>query len=237
MKLNELVSHTRCSLLRDTAKPQLWTDTELVRFLNCGYKDFAIRTHNIIDDATPAYTTFDTVIGQDVYDLDPVVLLINELGIAEYDITDPLLPLLTNYTPLQDRMRGQGKRIFMSGRPYYYTAQVRTNSIRLIPTPDAVYTIEMVVARKPKYDLSQGTDTPEINEEYHLNLCDFAAWRALTGNDPDGTNMTAGKAFRDIYDLAVRDAKRALARERLGVSPQGRANWTGKKRSYGYSGI
>ena len=233
MNLSELVGHTRCTVLRDTAVPQLWSDKELVRFLNFGYKDFVIRTHSIIDSVTPAYCTFDTVIGQDTYPLNAAVLLVNELGIAEYDIND----VLTNYTPLHDRTRSQQRRSFTAGRPGYYTAQVRTGSIRLMPTPDAVYTIEMIVARKPKRDLEQGSDVPEIAEQYHLNLCDFAAWRALTGNDPDGTNMAAGKAFRDIYDLAVRDAKRALSRERLGVSPQARANWTGKKRSYGYSGI
>jgi hypothetical protein len=225
MNLAELVSHTRCSVLRDTAVPQLWSNTELIRFLNFGYKDFAIRTHNIIDDTTAAYCTFDTVVGQDIYELNDAVLLIDELGIAEYDVDN----VLTNYTPLRDCTREQGRRSFISGRPCRYTAQVRTKTLRLLPTPDAVYTIEMVVARKPKKDLAADGDVPEIAEEYHLNLCDFAAWRALTNNDPDGSNMVAAKTFRDIYDLAVRDAKRAFGRQRLGVNPQARSNWTGKR--------
>ena len=225
MDLSELVSHTRNNVLRDTALPSLWSDAELTLYLNQAVKEFAIRTHEIVDDSTAAVTTFDTVAGQAVYDLHESIIIVNEAGLVEYNDSDEEI----SYTPLRDRTRGQLRRRFSSGRPCYYTAQVRTDSIRLDPTPDAVYTIEMIVARKPLANMANPTDEPEISEEYHLNLCDYAAYRALVSNQPEGANMAAADTFKGIWDLGVRDAKRAIALKRAGETPQARANWTGKR--------
>lgn len=228
MTLQELVNHTRCNVLRDTATPSLWSDLEIARYINQAVKEFAIRTHDIVDDTTPAITTFATVAGQQVYDLHASVIMVNEVGLVEYDITvDPAEE--TSYTPLQDRTRRQLRRRFSKGRPTAYTAQVRTHSMRLDPTPDAVYTVEMVVVRKPLVDMTNAKQSPEIDEHYHLNLCDFAAFRCLSNNKPEGADMAAGDDFKTLWDLAVRDAKRAITNMRAGVNPQARNNWTGKR--------
>lgn len=232
MNLQELVNHTRCNILRDTAVPSLWTDSEILRYLNQAVKEFAIRTHDIVDDTTAEVVKFVTVAGQQVYDLHPSVLIINEAGIVEYDADDPTLEI--NYTEMADRTRRQLRRRYSKGRPCRYTAQVRTQSIRLDPIPDDVYNIEMVVARKPLQDMSHEKHVPEIDEQYHLNLCDFAAFRCLSNNKPEGADMASGSEFKTLWDLAVRDAKRAIANQHAGVNPMARNNWTGKRyRSHG----
>ncbi len=229
MNLRELVNHTRCAVLRDTAVPSLWSDTEITRYLNQAEAEFAIRTHEIVDGATEAVVKLVTVPGQQVYDLHPSILIINEMGIVEYDLTDPQAPVETNYTELHDHTRRQLRRRYAKGRPCRYTAQVRTDSVRLDPIPDAVYTIEMVVARKPIKPLTSGGQSPEIDEQYHLHLCDFAAFRCLSNNKPEGADMASGADFKTLWDLAVRDAKRAISNQRAGVNPQARSNWTGKR--------
>jgi hypothetical protein len=100
----------------------------------------------------------------------------------------------------------------------------------LYPVPDDVYEVRLIVARKPLKSLVTSKDVPEIDDEYHISLCDFAAWRALNNNDPEGSNMAAAKEFRASWDLTIRDVRRDMARMRLGVKPQARANWTGKQR-------
>ena len=46
--------------------------------------------------------------------------------------------------------------------------------------------------------------------------------------------MVSGDDFKTLWDLAVRDAKRAITKQRAGVNPQARNNWTGKRyRSHG----
>lgn len=227
MNLQELVNHTRSSVLRDTAIPSLWSDIEITLYLNHAENEFAIRTHDIVDDSTPAVVQFSTVAGQKVYPLHQSIIMINELGIVEYDVDDPTVEV--NYTQLHDRTRRQLRRRFGIGRPCLYTAQVRSNSIRLDPTPDAAYTIEMVVARKPLQPMSDPEHVPEVDAQYHLNLCDFAAFRCLTNNRPEGAEMASGAEFKALWDLAVRDAKRAITNERAGVNPKARSNWTGKR--------
>lgn len=228
MNLKSLVNHVRSNILRDCAIPQLWSDTEITRYLNQGEKEFATRTHDIVDDSTASITSFVTVVGQAVYPLHKSILLVNEAGLVEYDTSGPD-PVEIAYTELRDRTRGQLRRRYSPGRPSLYTAQVRTKSIRLDPIPDAVYTIEMVVARKPKQEMSQGQHEPEISEDYHLALCDFAAFRCLTNNKPEGADMASAAEFKGLWDLAVRDAKRAIARQRAGDTALARNNWTGKR--------
>ncbi len=226
MNLSELMEQLRCATLRDTALPQLWSDTELVRYLNQAQIEFAIRTHELVDDTTAATCKITTVSGQAVYPLHKSVVVVAEAGVVTRDSDTEEE---TGYTPLQDRTRRQLPRTHTKGCPSKYTAQVRTNSIRFFPTPDAAYDIELVVARKPLYALVKGNDVPEISEEYHLALVDFATFRALTNNNPEGSDMASGKEFRALWDLAVRDAKRAIATLRAGENPQVRGNWTGKR--------
>lgn len=225
MNLSELMEQLRCATLRDTALPRLWSDTELVRYLNQAQIEFAVRTHELVDDTTPATCKITTVPGQAVYSLHKSVVIVAEAGVVTRDSGAEE----TGYTPLQDRTRGQLLRSHVKGCPSKYTAQVRTRSIRFFPIPDAAYDIELVVARKPLYAMEKGNDVPEISEEHHLALVDFAAFRALTNNNPEGANMAAAREFKALWDLAVRDAKRAVATLRAGENPQARGNWTGKQ--------
>ena len=134
-----------------------------------------------------------------------------------------------SYHPMSSNTRGQQHTSFRKGRPCAYTIQTRSNAARLWPVPDDVYKVVMVVARKPLNKLVNSKDIPEIDEDYHLGLCDYAAWRALTNNDPEGANMAAADKFFGAWSLMVRDAKRDLRRMRAGQFPQARDNWTGKR--------
>jgi hypothetical protein len=77
--------------------------------------------------------------------------------------------------------------------------------------------------------MAADTDTPEIPEDYHLSLCDWAAYRALDNNDPDGGAMVDGSPFRAKFEMAVRDAKRDVYWMRTGPNRVARSNWTGKR--------
>jgi hypothetical protein len=228
MNLSELVEHSRCSVLRDTAPPFLWSDTEIILYLNEAERLFARRTH-CLSDSTSDLTTFNTVVGTADYTLDPRIVFVSEIGV----VLDPG-ETYQSYHALRDNTRGQQFVTFSAGRPLCYTAQASSGTIRFVPVPDAIYKIIMTVARKPLNILERGADTPEINEDYHLALCDYVAYRALSNNDVDGTNQAAGQSFLDRWNTTIRDAKRDLARTRGGISPQARNNWTGKRASIRY---
>lgn len=223
MNLGELIVHLRCAVLRDDAVPYLWQDAELIRYLNQAVLEFAKRTH-IIQDDTSDFTTFDTVAGQAGYLLDSRILAVQELGL---ELDDGLGNL--TYRPLVDRTRHQLLNNYSQGMPCGYNLQVATQALRFYPVPDDIYTVRMLVARKPAYELRNSKDVPEIPEDYHLTLCNFAAYTALMNNDPERANMAAATGFRAQWDLDVRDAKRYLTHLRSGVTPRARANWTGKR--------
>lgn len=222
MKLKELLAHVRCSKLRDTALPQLWGDPELLRYFNQAQKEFAVRTHCLVDD-TEDFTTFDTVVGQQVYDLDQRIVFVGEADILVGESGSE------NWLPLHDAMRHKVRRTKSAGRPSCYTAQVRTNTLRLAPVPDAVYTIQLVVAHKPLEPLNSPDQEPEIDELYHLALTDYVVWQALVSNNPEGADMASATGFRNAWDVAIRDAKRDIMRMRAGANTQARSNWTGKR--------
>lgn len=226
MTLSELLGHLRCNVLRDTAQPQLWSDTELIRYLNLAQVEFCRRTFALTDGSS-SFTTFNTVAGDGAYLLDKRIVFIAEAWTVGRDNPDDVTEI-TSVHPLRDGARGQVPVSVHKGRPACWTAQIGTGMIRLHPVPDDVYEVQMIVSRKPLRDMADAKDIPEIDEEYHIPLCDFAAWRALTNNDPEGANMSSAKEFRAAWDLTIRDVRRDMARMRLGPKPQARANWTGK---------
>lgn len=226
MRLRELLGHLRCSVLRDDSQPRLWSDTELAAFLDEAYRHFARRTFCLSSDEAD-FTTFQTVAEQQEYPLDSRVLRVEEAGIIEVYADDQ-----KTWFELRDGTRSQVYRSFYAGRPSMYSAQVSTGKIRFSPVPDKAYTVQLRVTHLPLLRLGKGTleSELEIPEDYQLNLADYAAWRALKNNDPEGAQMSAAKDFRDAYDLAVRDAKRDYAHLHAGESAQARGNWTGKSR-------
>lgn len=231
MTLRELMVHLRYSVLRDTASPTLWTDAELKAFLNEAQVNFARRTFCLLDDSS-SFTTILTAPNTPQYALDPRIIRIQHAAVAEYD---PETQEQTSWGTLRDGTRGQVSRAGWTGRPVLYTTQTATHRLRLWPVPDAEYSIELVVARTPLSKLEIETDECEIpGEEYQLALCDYAAWRALKNNSPEGAQMVPAADFRAAYELVVRDAKRDLATLHQGESAQARGNWTGKMRSVRY---
>lgn len=228
MEFQELLGHLRANVLRDRALPELWSDTELKLYLNEAQVEFARRTHCLVDDEA-AFTLFETVVGEAQYALDNRILFINTAHVRKPTPDDPgAVP--EDWTLMRDYTRGRIPRTITQRRPCAYTAQCNRNSFRLAAPADDVYEIQLMVARKPLAAMVAATDTPEIDEDYHLALVDYAAWRALSNNDPEKANMASGKDFRAAWDLQVRDAKRDIARLHAGATPQARGNWTGKVR-------
>lgn len=219
MNLAELRKHLRGTILRDkaaTPSDRLWSNADLDLWLNEAQDQFARRTH-CLSDSTSNFTELETVAGQASYKLDRRIIFVAEIVHSD---GRPLAPLNKHNVP----------RSIVTGRPSRYTTDAGVTTLRLYPTPDAAYTLDLLVARRPKAKMVEDTDIPEIDEEFHLDLCSWVAYRALRVNDPDGGNMVASEPFRAEWELRVRDAKRGVFRLRSGAEPQVQApSWTGKR--------
>lgn len=216
MNVGELVEHIRSDVLRDEATPPLWSDALLVRYLNEAIDQFTIRTH-CLQDETSTFTTVETVPGVTDYPLDPRIVFVAEVVDVERGAV------------LRDRSRTRVGFRSITGRPVSYRLDASHSKLKLYPTPDDEYELQMLVARKPLEPLVNDTDEPEIPEHFHLKLCDWVAYRCLRNNDPDGGKMMDAEPFRVDWEMTLRDAKRELYRLRTGANPMAARNWTGKR--------
>jgi len=209
MNLAELVEHIRVYYLRDTEPPYLWPAKELIRYLNDAQKLFARHTHCITDETT--VLTLDTTPS---YKLPPSIVHVyevyNDTGRRLARKNRQKLPITT-----------------YEGKPIHYTMDAGHSTIRFGPTPDGEYEFLLLTARLPLVEMKQRTDVPEIPEEYHLALCDYAAYMAVRNNDTEGSNTNAGANFREDWELKLRDAKRDSYHLRGGSNQQVVNNWVG----------
>ena len=213
----ELLDHTRKDVLRDSAWPYLWSDDLIYTRLNEAQILFCRKTHALRDN-TSSFTQITTEIGVNEYALDPTVLGISSASISGqvHDMHDKT----RTYVP--------SNLLTSTGLPTVYTTDEATHTLRLYPVPNAVYTVLMRVARKPLVPISD-TTSPEIPEEYHLDLVEYAAYRCLRGNDPDGSNAKAAEEYNKTWSQRLSLAKNEYYKFRHGANPTVVNNWTGKR--------
>lgn len=237
MKLLELVEELRENILRDTsdavrtdARNYLLDDKSLVRYINDAQNRFATRTLCLREETTPAICHLQLVAGSDTYTLDPRVVAIYGAASSSFHIARSTYSALTGSNRFAlgggTLMRGQ------AGRPRWFYTDRETGKIGFYPAPDAEFAEDVVVLRVARLPLRQlavedMNAVPEIPVEYHLDLLEWAAWRALRNHDNDLENLQKAsahkKAFEDTVGELSRTARRLLMQE-LQFTPQ--TNWS-----------
>lgn len=216
MTLEELLYDARHAVLRDSVAPALWSDTLLARYFNEAEAIFARRTHCLISDAEEFCT------------------LTTEAGKAKYALSDKIIYILDivdeNGLPVRSRSRNRVPSASFPGKPTIFTADSGYKAVRLYPIPDDTYTYTMTVAHKPTKKLIHLKQSPQIPEEYHSALIDYAVYRALLNNGPEGGDTTAAGPFKTEWELALRDAKRDSYHMRASPNAAVMNNWTGERR-------
>jgi len=220
----ELLSHLGGHLLRDRktsvtggVNEPLWPDSVLIRYLNKAETLFARRTFCLIDATTAAVTQISVVANTTQYALHPSVLkvlsarldgMITELIHVSHSEMHPgntyrayPWPDLTTFPP---------------GMPRLYSTQESTGLIEFGPVPDGSYTAHLRVARTPitAMSLDALTATPEIPEMYHFDICDYAAYLALTEPEVDGYAPEHAATFLNRFNDNVRMARQDAIRLR-----------------------
>lgn len=237
MDVGELLSELRSNILRDVSdelSPQdagrLWSDPTLVRYINDGQNQFAVKTLFLRDETTPAITQLTLVEGQEVYPLDPRVVAV--LGAR----TDRIHLSRTTYGGLLSNagdltIGGLRRGPCANGQPVRFYTDRETGKLGVWPAPDASWAgkvLTLRVARKPLKPLLAADlkAVPEIPEEYQLDILEWAAWRALRNHDVDGENMAKAnshkKRFEDTANELARQARRLLAQD---IQFDVRTNW------------
>jgi hypothetical protein len=98
-------------------------------------------------------------------------------------------------------------------------------NFRAYPIPSALYagcTIQMRVARLPKHLTPDNTEVaPEVPEEYHLDLLDYAAYLALRIVDHELGDPERAQEFLTTFEAKVDLARREMLRKMFAPSVWG----------------
>lgn len=211
----ELVANLRNDILDDVKLPYLWSDPELLRYLNyaevqaCRRSDLIVDAVTANDSGTAATAstagqrplcTVTLTAGQAVYNLSPKVLKVKRCQIygMEYPLQGPL-----TYYELDERSvgwigtSGTVGTAASGGFPSSFLNEPG-NTITFVLAPSATGTAILTVSRLPLLSFTLQT-SPEIPEVYHVGLMDWAAHLAYSKNDAETYNPVRAKDYEDKF--------------------------------------
>jgi hypothetical protein len=193
MTPQELIDHARV-VLDDNGEPQLWTDDELVRYLNAAVNEACERALLIEDRSTPACCTITLVAGQAEYPLHKSVIRVKRVAWGSDVLTS------TSTEELDDGMFGWENA---EGRPAAFI-EGSGNTIRLSRIPRAedlavTPTLSLVVYRTLLSPLTPESnldgELTDVKAIYQLRLLDWVGRLAYMKRDSETFDATRSNQF------------------------------------------
>ncbi len=237
MTLEDLLSLLRGSILNDRTdrtagtSDYLWSDADLITYIDEAQRRFAVRGLVLRDGSTPEVTRVTLVEGQTEYALHQAVLAVisAKTSDATADLTRVGHGLLNAYRqPTETWIDPASFTAGTPGAPLAYTTDetltygdnedLSAITLRIYPTPsaDAAGTvIRLRVVRKPLDPLTATnlSARPEIPEDHHIEMLDYAAYLALRIVDDDAGSPKRAAEFLALFDKNVQEAKKSAMRK------------------------
>lgn len=251
MNLTDLLDELRSGILNDkTARVSgtadyLWTDARLIRYIDEAQNRFATKSLVIRDGRTAECCQVTLVEGQTEYPLHEAVIAVvsAKISTATADLARVGHSLISAYRPTGEQWYDS---TYYTGIPAGTTLAYSTDEgvsdqmadgvsqvvLRVYPEPnaDAAGTIiQLRVVRKPLARLTIGnmSTTPEIPEDHHLEMLDWAAYLALRIVDDDAGAPKRAGDFAASFEVHVKNARNAAMRKMFAPLPwgYGRGGW------------
>lgn len=222
MNVRELLEELRENILRDVSDAVgsdsdsfLLSDKALVRYINDAQNKFAAQTLCLRDETTPTVTEIDLVAGQESYALDKRVLAVHATRVNSRRFLKA-----TTYAFLAGNREAfalgcQTELQWDDGEPVYFYTDRETQKIGIYPAPSVEFVAShpklfLRVSRLPLEPLrAENTDAePDVPEQYHLDLLEWAAYRALMNSDIEVEQMGRANARRNRFNDTVVQLKR-----------------------------
>jgi hypothetical protein len=244
VNLGDLLSELREGILHDFsdqvsgASDQLWSDERLVRYIDEAHRRFAREALVIRDGVTAQCCQITTVIGQTNYPLDKSVIAVLSVRMAGDNTDLPRAghsdfdtyrePDSLYFNPSQLASYPPGKALAYDTDETMVMDDKGTWSgvnLRLFPgiaSPYGGIIANMRVIRLPlqRLRLDNLDATPEVPEDYHLDMLDWAAYLALRIVDLDEGQPDRAKDFKKTFEEHIVTAQRNMKRK---IQP--RAQW------------
>ena len=215
MNLLELVTHLRSSILDDVGGTGIswanitenddevvqlrWTNEELTRFINEAEKR-ACRNALLIKSASSDYDI--TVVADTAeYALNSKIVKIK--GAYLSSTGKELIPI--EYEDMIEIAKWRDT----TGTPTSYIPDIENSKITLYPKPESSDTIACLVNLLPTSDMSWDTnevDSPQIREEYHLSMLNWAAHLAYLKDEANTFDPGRSEYFRALFEREFSDS-------------------------------
>ena len=241
MNLGELLEELRDNILHDRSdrvageSDRLWSDRTLIRYINEAERRMAREALMIRDNSTPEVCVLKTEPFRREYPLHAAVCAVisarcegdrADLARGGHSAFDTYhTPDAYFFDPSSLAQLPPGKIVAWDSDegvlPDDNGSMGRTQ-LRVYPAPDGVHAgpIYLRVVRYPLRRLKRKSDVPEIPEEHHLDMLDWAAYLALRITDIDAGMPDRALEFRQSFETHVAEAKKVAMRKLFSVS-----NW------------
>lgn len=241
MTLDDLLQELRENILHDRSDQiagtpdQLWSDTTLVRYIDEAQRRFARKSLCIRDGTTASCTQVTLLTGVNEYALHPSVIAVisaKRTSPSPADIADLARashaqfdtyrqPDTYFFDPSSLSALPPGKPLAFGTDDWLSFSVNNTSGIvtfRIYPIPSADFNNNVVSLRVCRMPISRLTLVekdvyPEIPEEYHLDMLDWAAYLALRIVDHDAGDPARAQEFRQSFEAAAEAARRESLRK------------------------
>jgi hypothetical protein len=237
MNLGELLELLRESILNDRtdrtsgSSDYLWTDKTLVTFINEAQRKFAVGSLCIRDAKTPECCEIKLIAGQRDYAVHPSVLAVMSARRDDHgaDLTRAGHTLFSAFRgPAEQWVDPAAFTHIQAGHPLAFSTDEAINnldgdsfeqiSLRVFPVPSADQEgkiLRLRVVRKPIEKLVETAlaAVPEIPEDHHIEMLDWAAYLALRIVDDDAGAPARAREFAATFMANVTEGKKLAMRK------------------------
>lgn len=246
MNLEELLEYTAKQFLDDRTDlvdgdpDELWSDSFLVRQFNQAQRIFARRAWCITEYGETPAGVITLTEGKTLYKLHKSVIRVYDATPDGQDI--PLgraddIAIRSPYPPGMDAWdigvaaSLAGGTLINPGAPLVFASDAAWRTLRVTPAPSSTQEGLKVYLKIARYHLTDLTlsntkGCPEIPEEYHMDICEYAAGKALTLPNADADNKAEGRKLLESFNAAVKEARRDRQRAERNGSRWGFASST-----------
>ncbi len=236
MTLQELLDELAQNILRDRSDlssgptDDLWSDATLVGYINEAQQKLARQGLVIRDATTPEVTQVTLAAGVSSYTLHPSVIGVisaqfagdtGDLARAGHSAFSSIQspdPLFFDSSQISTLTPGKPLAFGTDEEVDVVTGASGVVNMRVYPAPTIDYNgsiIQLRVVRKPinKLVSTALTVIPEVPEDYHLGLLDWAAYRALRNVDSDADAIAAADRYKAEFLEMVAQARADISRK------------------------
>lgn len=237
MTLRELLQLLRWSILNDRSdrvvgtSDYLWEDETLVTFINEAQRRLATQGLVLRDATTDEVTKITLVAGQSAYVLHESIIAVVSAknSTQDADLNRVGHSLLAAYrAPTDNWIDPSGFTSLPAGATLAYstdeglqasdTDSLSQIALRVHPVPSTAQAgnvIRLRVVRKPieKLTINNLSAEPEVPEDHHVEMLDWAAYMALRIVDNDAGDPRRALEFRASFEAHVKEARTNVLRK------------------------